>query len=589
MPRSTKSSGSYELHDRSKEASSVALPYENGVSSSEQLGSIDNADKDASKTQAGPGGWGEDLDESQYPSGLQFALIIFSLFISVFIVAVSQTVLATAIPTITSAFNSFDDIAWYSTGEQITAVAMQLPFGRAYTLANNKWTFLVSVIIYLAGSAICGFAPVSVVLIIGRVIQGVGMAGVFGGSFIVLARVTPLRKRSLFAGLFGAAYAIASVIGPIMGGAMTTGASWRWCFWFNLPIGAVVIPTIIFCLPDSLGRTSATLKDMTWKEIIMKFDPLGTGLLLTSLVCLMLALQWGGGEYAWSDGRVIAVLVVFAVTILPWMALQYFQGDDATVPLSILKQRSVAGSNLYLLFLNGAFGVFIFFLPVWFQSINGDSAQSSGFKQIALCISTAIASIVAGGMVVALGFYNPFIIVGSMLVTAGSALYMVIKPDATLGMVIGAQILVGAGVGVGAEQANVAVQTVLPSEKIAKGTSLTLFTRLLGVALSVPVAQSVIQQELVKALGPSLAGVVYGDGGAPDLRMKLQTMFGDNTPAFQSALNGVNYAITRTFMLAMILAAISFPFGLLVEWKSVKKEKRAEEDQKERGGNPKAN
>lgn len=251
MPRSTKSSGSYELHDRSKEASSVALPYENGVSSSEQLGSIDNADKDASKTQAGPGGWGEDLDESQYPSGLQFALIIFSLFISVFIVAVSQTVLATAIPTITSAFNSFDDIAWYSTGEQITAVAMQLPFGRAYTLANNKWTFLVSVIIYLAGSAICGFAPVSVVLIIGRVIQGVGMAGVFGGSFIVLVRVTPLRKRSLFAGLFGAAYAIASVIGPIMGmrlpffmaryyvmliccltgGAMTTGASWRWCFW----------------------------------------------------------------------------------------------------------------------------------------------------------------------------------------------------------------------------------------------------------------------------------------------------------------------------------------------------------------------
>ncbi|KAJ0283150.1 hypothetical protein COL940_004743 [Colletotrichum noveboracense] len=206
MPRPTKSSGSYELHDRSKEASSVALPYENGVSSSEQVGNIDKADKDASKTQAGPGGWGEDLDESQYPSGLQFALIIFSLFISVFIVAVSQTVLATAIPTITSAFNSFDDIAWYSTGEQITAVAMQLPFGRAYTLANNKWIFLVSVIIYLAGSAICGFAPVSVVLIIGRVIQGVGMAGVFGGSFIVLARVTPLRKRSLFAGLFGAAW-----------------------------------------------------------------------------------------------------------------------------------------------------------------------------------------------------------------------------------------------------------------------------------------------------------------------------------------------------------------------------------------------
>lgn len=158
-----------------------------------------------------------EVGEPPYPKGIQLGLIVFALFCSVFIVAVSQTVLATAIPTITSVFNSSDDIAWYSTGEQITAVALQLPFGQAYSLFNNKWTFLTSVVIYLVGSAICGSAPTSVALIIGRAIQGVGMAGVFGGSFIVIARITPLRKRSLFAGLFGAAYAIASVIGPIIG------------------------------------------------------------------------------------------------------------------------------------------------------------------------------------------------------------------------------------------------------------------------------------------------------------------------------------------------------------------------------------
>ncbi|KAI3553814.1 MFS transporter [Colletotrichum abscissum] len=512
-----------------------------------------------------------EADEPPYPTGVQLGLIVFALFCSVFIVAVSQTVLATAIPTITSVFNSSDDIAWYSTGEQITAVALQLPFGQAYSLFNNKWTFLTSVVIYLAGSAVCGSAPTSVALIIGRAIQGVGMAGVFGGSFIVIARITPLRKRSLFAGLFGAAYAIASVIGPIM---------------VNLPIGAVVVAVVIFCLPPSLCRTSAELRSMTPIQLAKKFDLLGTTLLLASLVCLMLALQWGGGEYPWNDARVIAVLVVFGVTLLPWMALQYFQGDDATVPLSIVKQRSVASSNLYLLFLNGAFGVFIFYLPVWFQSIRGDDAESSGLKQLALCISTAVGSIVAGGLVMAIGFYNPFVILGSLLVTAGSALLMTIKSDAALGILVGAQILVGAGVGVGAEQANVAVQTVLPNEKIPKGTSLTLFTRLLGVALSVPIAQSVFQQELSKNLGSAVAAKIYGDGGATQIKDNLQKIFGNGTAEYQNALDKVNTSLTRTFELAMVLAAISFLFAIVLEWKNVRKEKRSFDDAKEQKSQP---
>ncbi|KAJ0302575.1 hypothetical protein COL516b_007113 [Colletotrichum fioriniae] len=512
--------------------SSEALANGSSLASS-MKGSDDSTDTTElqEKTEPEP-----EIDEPPYPTGVQLGLIVFALFCSVFIVAVSQTVLATAIPTITSVFNSSDDIAWYSTGEQITAVALQLPFGQAYSLFNNKWTFLTSVIIYLAGSAVCGSAPSSVALIIGRAIQGVGMAGVFGGSFIVIARITPLRKRSLFAGLFGAAYAIASVIGPIM-----------------------VVAVVIFCLPPSLCRTSAELKSMTPIQLAKKFDLLGTTLLLASLVCLMLALQWGGGEYPWSDARVIAVLVVFGVTLLPWMALQYFQGDDATVPLSIVKQRSVASSNLYLLFLNGAFGVFIFYLPV----------------------CTAVGSIVAGGLVMAIGFYNPFVIMGSLLVTAGSALLMTIQSDAALGILVGAQILVGAGVGVGAEQANVAVQTVLPNEKIPKGTSLTLFTRLLGVALSVPIAQSVFQQELSKNLGSAVAAKIYGDGGATQIKDNLQKIFGDGTAEYQNALDKVNTSLTRTFMLAMILAAISFLFAILLEWKNVKKEKRSFDDSKE--------
>ncbi|KAI6305675.1 hypothetical protein MCOR34_008433 [Pyricularia oryzae] len=513
----------------------------------------------------------EGQSECEHPQGIQFALVISSLFLAVFIVAISQTILATAIPTITGAFDSSQDIAWYSTGEQLAAASTQLPFGRAYTLTNTKGVFVTSIAVFLVGSAVCGFAPVSVVFIVGRLVQGVGMAGIFSGSFIVLARVTPLKTRSLFAGLFGAAYAIASVLGPLIGGAMTTRSTWRWCFWFNLPVGVVIMSTIIWCLPNMPAPKSFSISNMTWKQTVIKFDPLGTVLLMASLICLMLALQSGGAQYSWSEPRLVAVLVIFAVTLVPWLVLQYFQGEEATVPLSMLCQRSVAGSNLFLLFLNGAFGVFIFYLPTWFQAILGDSAETSGFKQVALCLSTAVGAIAAGGLVAATGFYNPFLVLGSLLVTAGSAMCMMMQPDASLGYTIGAQILVGAGVGVGAEQANVAVQAVLPSDKVARGTSLTLFTRLLAMAISVPVAQNMMQQQIFADLGSSFAGEVWTDSGAADLHPKLRALFeSEDSLGYRLVLADINYAISRCFMLAMILAAISVPFGLVVEWKNVK-------------------
>ncbi|KAF7198020.1 MFS-type efflux pump MFS1 [Pseudocercospora fuligena] len=523
-------------------------------------------------------------DEPQYPTGLRLVFIVVALFASMFLVAISQTVLAAAIPTITDVFDSYNDIGWYSTGEQLTAVSLQLPFGRAYSLLNNKWTYVASMVIFMVGSAICGAAPSSIPLIFGRTIQGVGCAGVFGGTFILIARFTPLRKRALFAGLVGAAYAVASVLGPIIGGVFTTNASWRWCFYFNLPIGAVAILVVILCLPSSLARTSDEFKSLNWWQTILRFDPFGTSLLLSSLVCLMLALQRGGADYAWSDGRVIAVLVVFGLTIVPWLVLQRFQGDDATIPFSILRQRTVWSSSLYLLFVSASFGVLIFFVPVWFQSISGDSAEASGLKQLALCISTAVSSIVAGGIVVAIGYYNPFVILGPFFMVAGAALLLKIDSGTGLSMLIGAQILCGIGMGIGSEQCNVAVQTVLPEHKVAKGTSFSLFVRLLGVALSAPTAQSALQSALVQKLGKSVADSVYGSGGATDIRSNLEVLFADDTPALEKAVDGVNYAITRTFMVSMILAAISIPFALMVEWKSVKKEKRTTEDKKEKGG-----
>lgn len=156
-------------------------------------------------------------DDDKYVTGIPLALLSVSLLATVFIVALSNTIISTAIPTLTSVFNSYDDIAWYTSAEALTATAFQLPFGRAYALLNLKWAFLTSLGIYLLGSLICGVAPTSIALIIGRAIAGVGNAGVFSGVFILIARNVPLRKRALYAGMVGACFAIAAVLGPIIG------------------------------------------------------------------------------------------------------------------------------------------------------------------------------------------------------------------------------------------------------------------------------------------------------------------------------------------------------------------------------------
>ena len=307
---------------------------------------------------------------------------------------------------------------------------------------------MIAVTLFLIGSAISGAAQSSNMLIVGRAISGLGASGIFGGSVIITFFTVPLKLRPIYTGIVSMIFAVASIVGPLIGGALTQHASWRWCFFINLPIGAVTLIVTAAVLKLPAAKKAGT----PLKKQLQQLDPVGNFALIPAVVSLLLALQWGGVTYSWSNWRIILLFVLGGLLGIAFVASQLVQTDKDKVLVNpaILKQRSMACAFIFTFCVSASMMTLTYYLPIWFQAIKDASPTHAGIMMLPLVVASGIFGLGSGIAISKfVGFYTPFMMAGAAFMALGAGLLTLFTPSTSHPRWISFQFLWGLGAGLG--------------------------------------------------------------------------------------------------------------------------------------------
>ncbi|KAL9582991.1 MAG: hypothetical protein Q9212_002972 [Teloschistes hypoglaucus] len=441
---------------------------------------------------------GKPPDGVEYPRMTTLCILTVALMLSVFMIGLDTNIIGTAIPTMTACFHSLNDVGWYGSAYLMTQLALQPTFGKLYTLFNIKFIYIAALLTFELGSTICAAAPSSTVFILGRAISGAGSAGIWSGAFTIGTYLVTLRRKPLYISIVTSMYGVAAVAGPLLGGVFTDSEklTWRFCFWINLPVGAIAILIIaILYKPPRLTRASSSIRTK-----LKDMDFAGTAALISAFVCLLLALQWGGIVYPWKNARIWGCLIGFGALILIFAALQLRKNHESLIPLRLLTQRTLAFSCIFVAAVNMAIDTHIYYLPFYFQAVKNTSAQGSGTRLLPYLISVFTTAFATGVLITTFGYYVPLMWLGAALLTVGCGLIQTLDVQSPEAHWFGYQVLTAIGFGMAFQIPYTAAQVVLPAEDLAMGNALIVFFQALGGALAISIGQNVLSSSLHREL-----------------------------------------------------------------------------------------
>jgi EmrB/QacA subfamily drug resistance transporter len=424
-------------------------------------------------------------------------LIVLCVMLATLVAALDQTIVSTALPTIGSELGDPRQLTWVVTAYLLAATVVTPIYGKLSDIYGRRITLLVSIGIFITGSAACALSPSMLVLILARTFQGLGGGGLISLSLTIIGDIISPKERPRYQAYISAVFVTASLAGPLLGGFIAEHLHWSLIFWINPPIGlAALLPiySLLRKLPVSGQRH--------------RIDVAGAVLLVVATVALMLALNWGGVRYPWSSLQVVALLATFVVFAILFFVRQG-HAPEPLLPLSVLANQVVLTATLACALCIGTSMGLMIFTPVYFESVRMLTPSQSGLALIPLMVGTAIGAGIAGRLMASVAHYKRLPAIGLVIATAAMGV-MSFDPQAL--PLAAVEILLGMtsiGFGTILPVATVCVQNAAPGEQLGTATGVMVFVRQLAGAVAVAIFGAILFGQM-HASG-HLQGLVGGD------------------------------------------------------------------------------
>ncbi len=483
-------------------------------------------------------------------TGRALTTVFVALMLGMFLAALDQTIVSTALPTIVGDLGGLNHLSWVVTSYLLASTVSTPIYGKLGDMYGRKPVFLAAILIFLGGSMLAGLSQSMGELIGFRALQGAGAGGLMVSAQAIIADIVPPRQRGRYMGLIGSVFAVASVAGPLLGGFFVDQISWRWVFYVNMPIGALAVLIVIFRLRLHVPPTRH------------RIDYLGAALLTGGVAALILLTSWGGSQYAWGSATIVG-LGIAGVALLAAFVWQERRATEPIVPLglfrsSVFNVSSAMGATIGM----AMFGAIIF-IPLYLQLVYGASATSSGLRMLPLMAGLLAASIGSGRAISRLGRYRIFPIAGTAILAVGMFLLSRLGTGTAPWLASVYMLIVGIGIGLVMQVLVLVVQNDARPENIGVATATATFFRSVGGSFGVAIFGTIFAARLSGQLAHFPHSVVERLGSGVQLspaaaRQLPPTVHADFLQAFAHSLHGV-------FLWGLAIAVIPFALSWLLK------------------------
>jgi EmrB/QacA subfamily drug resistance transporter len=486
----------------------------------------------------------------------QILVIMSGLMMGMFLAALDQTIVSTALPTIVGDFHSSNLLSWVITAYLLASTASTPLWGKAGDLYGRKRVFQLAIVVFLVASALCGASRNIFELIAFRGLQGIGGGGLLSLAFAIIGDVIPPRERGRYQGYFGAVFGVASVVGPLAGGFAVDSLTWRYIFYINLPLGiaALMVTNRVLRLP------------VRKREV--KIDWWGAILLVAGVSCILLATQLGGTNYPWASWQVVGLFGLGAL-VLAGFVLREATAPEPILPLGLFRLQIFTVANI-IAFVSGVamFGA-LAFLPQYLQLVHGVSATASGLLLLPLLVGLLTMSISSGLYISRTGRYRWFPLAGTIGVTIGLVLLSRLGAHTSLGVVSLYVLVFGLGLGLFMQVLVLVVQNAVPMKQMGVATSSVTFFRSMGGAIGASALGAVLTAGIATEFPRFLPPAALAGGGNKVSELiqspkALDALKITNPALHEGIIQAYSHAIDRLFLVAVPVSVLSIIAALFI-------------------------